>query len=121
MFDLYDAHATCEQFHSELKSDIGLERFPSAKFATNAHIFSCAQVAFNVLRLLGERMKRNRPLLPKRLRELNQVRFRLRTVMQTLLYHAAVLTHHARSQMLRLGRRTANSEWVLAVLRACPS
>ena len=121
VFDLYHAHATCEQFHSELKSDIGLERFPSAKFATNAHILSFAQIAFNVLRLLGEGMKRNRPLLPKRLRELNQVRFRLRTVMQILMYHAAVLTHHARSHMLRLGRHTAHSEWVLAVLRACPS
>ena len=120
VFDLYHAHATCEQFHSELKSDIGLERFPSAKFATNAHILSFAQIAFNLLRLLGERMKRNRPLLPKRLRELNQVRFRLRTVMQTLLYHAAVLTHHARGQVLKLGRRTANSQWVLAVLNACP-
>ncbi len=120
VFDLYHAHATCEQFHSELKSDIGLERFPSAKFATNAHILSCAQIAFNVLRLLGERMKRNRPHLPKRLRELNQVRFRLRTVMQTLLYHAAVLTIHARAQVLKLGRRTANSHWVHAVLRACP-
>ena len=120
VFDLYHAHATCEQFHSELKSDIGLERFPSAKFATNAHLLSCAQIAFNLLRLLGERMKRNRPLLPKRLRELNQVRFRLRTVMQTLLYHAAVLTQHARGQVLKLGRRTANSQWVIAVLRACP-
>ena len=120
MFDLYHAHATCEQFHSELKSDIGLERFPSGKFATNAHILACAQIAFNVLRLLGERMKRNRPCLPKRLRELNQVRFRLRTVMQTLLYHAAALTQHARRQLLKLGRRTANSEWVLAVLRSCP-
>ena len=120
VFDLYHAHATCEQFHSELKSDIGLERFPSAKFATNAHILSFAQIAFNLLRLLGERMKRNRPHLPKRLRELNQVRFRLRTVMQTLLYHAAVLTHHAGTQVLKLGRRTANSQWVLAVLRACP-
>ncbi len=121
VLDLYHAHATCEQFHSELKSDIGLERFPSAKFATNAHILSCAQIAFNVLRLLGEKMKCNRPLLPKRLRELNQVRFRLRTVMQTLMYHAAVLTNHARSQVLKLGRRTANSEWVLAVLNACPN
>jgi hypothetical protein len=118
---LYQQHATCEQFHSELKSDIGLERFPSGKFATNRLVFSCAQLAFNALRLLGERMQQNRPLLPKRLRELAQVRFRLRTVMQTLLYHAAVLIQHARALTLKLGRRTAHSDWVLAVLRACPS
>ena len=120
VIDLYQAHATCEQFHSELKSDIGLERFPSGKFATNQHVLSCGQIAFNALRLLGERMKQNRPLLPKRLRELSQVRFRLRTVMQTLLYHAGVLVQHAHRTVLKLGRRTANSPWVMAVLRACP-
>lgn len=120
VIELYQAHATCEQFHSELKSDIGLERFPSGKFDTNQHVLSCAQLAFNCLRLLGERMKQNRPLLPKRLRELSQVRFRLRTVMQTLLYHAGVLVWHARALTLKLGKRTANSPWVLDVLRACP-
>ena len=121
VIDLYQQHATCEQFHSELKSDIGLERFPSAKFATNRLVFSCAQIAFNVLRLLGERMKQNRPLLPKRLRDLNQVRFRLRTVMQVLMYHAGIVVRHARRAVLKLGRLAAHSQWLMAVLRACPS
>jgi hypothetical protein len=121
VIDLYQQHATCEQFHSELKSDIGLERFPSAKFATNRLVFCCAQIAFNVLRLLGERMKYNRPLLPKRLRELSQVRFRLRTVMQVLMCHAGVLVTHGRRAVLKLGRFTAHSQWVMAVLQACPS
>ncbi len=120
VIDLYQQHATCEQFHSELKTDIGLERFPSGKFATNQHILSCAQVAFNVLRLLGERMQHNRPLLPKRLRELRQVRFRLRTVMQVLMAHAGVLVQHARRTVLKLGRRTAHSQWVHSVLQTCP-
>ena len=112
---LYHAHGTCEQFHSELKSDIGLERFPSGKFATNAHVLSCAQVAFNTLRLLGELMKRHGPA-PRRAAE----RTRLRTVMQALLYHAALLVHHARGCVLKVGRRTANGPWVLDLLRACP-
>lgn len=121
VFDLYHEHGTSEQFHSEIKSDIGLERFPSGKFETNRVVLACAQIAFNVLRLLGERMKHNRPLLPKRLRDLNQVRFRLRTVMQTLLYHAGILVQHARRTVLKLGRRTAGSDWVMAVLHACPA
>lgn len=120
VIDLYQEHATCEQFHSELKSDIGLERFPSGKFATNQHILACAQVAFNVLRLLGERMQHYRPLPPRRLRERSQVRLRLRTVMQTLLYHAAVVVQHARRTVLKLGRCTACSQWVHAVLQTCP-
>ena len=120
VFDLYHDHGTSEQFHSELKSDIGLERFPSGKFGTNQIVLSCAQLAFNVLRLLGDRMKHNRPLLPKRLRELDQVRFRLRTVMQVLMYHAGILVQHARRTVLKLGRLTAHSDWLMAVLRACP-
>ena len=39
---LYCEHAVCEQFHSEIKSDIGLERFPSGKFDTNAAILKLA-------------------------------------------------------------------------------
>lgn len=35
IIDLYHDHATCEQFHSELKTDLDLERFPSGKFKTN--------------------------------------------------------------------------------------
>ena len=32
---LYHAHGECEQFHSEIKTDIGVERLPSGKFDTN--------------------------------------------------------------------------------------
>ena len=35
VIDLYRDHATSEQFHSEIKSDLDLERLPSGKFATN--------------------------------------------------------------------------------------
>ncbi len=38
--ELYHAHGTSEQFHSELKSDMGLERLPSGKFTTNALILN---------------------------------------------------------------------------------
>lgn len=36
--ELYHDHGTSEQFHSEFKTDMGLERLPSGKFATNALI-----------------------------------------------------------------------------------
>ena len=32
---LYQDHATSEQFHSEFKTDLDIERLPSGKFATN--------------------------------------------------------------------------------------
>ena len=44
---------TCEQFHSEIKSDIGLERFPSGNFGTNAAILKMAVIAYNILRIVG--------------------------------------------------------------------
>ena len=31
----YHAHGECEQFHSEIKTDMGVERLPSGKFDTN--------------------------------------------------------------------------------------
>ena len=35
---LYHNHAVCEQYHSEIKTDMGIERLPSGKFDTNALI-----------------------------------------------------------------------------------
>jgi hypothetical protein len=37
---LYHDHATAEQFHSEFKTDLDIERLPSGKFATNDLIMS---------------------------------------------------------------------------------
>lgn len=117
--DLYRAHGTAEQFHAELSSDMGLERFPSWYFKTNQHVLSCAEVAFNALRLLGELMHRHgHP--PRRYRSRDRVRYRLRSVIDTLLHHAGILVQHARRTALKLGRRTANAAAVLAVLRAAP-
>jgi len=42
---LYADHGTSEQFHSEFKTDLDIERLPSGKFATNALILACAQLA----------------------------------------------------------------------------
>jgi hypothetical protein len=40
-------HATSEQLHSEFKTDVGIERLPSGKFATNALLLVCAMLAYN--------------------------------------------------------------------------
>ncbi|MBF0420386.1 MAG: IS1380 family transposase [Magnetococcales bacterium] len=51
---LYEDHGTSEQFHSEFKTDLDLERLPSGKFETNALIMTMAGFAYNVLRLIGQ-------------------------------------------------------------------
>ena len=42
-------HAAHEQFHSEIKTDLDLERLPSGKFASNDLILHLAQLAYNIL------------------------------------------------------------------------
>jgi hypothetical protein len=35
IIELYHDHGTMEQFHSELKTDMDMERFPSGKYGVN--------------------------------------------------------------------------------------
>ena len=50
---LYRDHATSEQFHSEFKTDLDLERLPSGKFDTNDLVMAFGVLAYNILRWLG--------------------------------------------------------------------
>jgi len=108
---LYHAHGTSEQFHSEIKTDLDLERLPSGKFATNATMLSLALMAYNILRLCGQQgLKEQRRLsadqqapLPKKV-----FRRRLRSVIQDLMYLAAKLTWHANRWKLAFWQ---NSPW----------
>lgn len=55
VIELYHDHGTSEQYHSETKDDLDLERLPSGKFKTNTLILSLATFASNMLRLLGQK------------------------------------------------------------------
>lgn len=50
---LYADHATHEQFHAEIKTDLDLERLPSGKFATNDLILTLGGI-YNLLRMIGQ-------------------------------------------------------------------
>ena len=73
---LYHAHGECEQFHSEVKTDMDLERLPSGKFATNALILELGMLAYNILRMIGQGTIGGRA--PRQKRDVK--RRRLRTV-----------------------------------------
>lgn len=47
---LYRDHATSEQFHSEFKTDLDIERLPSGKFDTNDLVLAFAVLGYNILR-----------------------------------------------------------------------
>lgn len=97
---LYRDHGTCEQFHSELKTDLDLERFPSGKFATNELILHLGIIAYNLLRIIGQESLKapDAPLKKKVFRR------RIKTVIQNLITLAAKLVQHARRYRLRFGR-----------------
>jgi hypothetical protein len=109
--ELYHQHGTSEQFHSEIKSDMDMERLPSGKFATNALVLSLGQVAYNVLRLCGQTSLQQNGQLPgeKQMPIRKPVRRRrLRSVIQDLMYMAARWTYHSHRWGLSFWR---NNPW----------
>lgn len=82
---LYADHGTSEQFHSEFKTDLDIERLPSGKFATNTLVLACSAMSYNILRWLGQSglTGSDGPVRHPAKRR------RIRTVMQELMYLAA--------------------------------
>ena len=99
VIELYHHHGTCEQFHSEIKTDMDLERLPSGKFETNNLILHLAILAYNILRLMGQESLRMKDAPLRRTVQ----RRRLRTVIQNLILIATRVVTHARRTYLNLG------------------
>ena len=97
---LYQDHGTSEQFHSEFKTDMDLERLPSGKFATNSLIMSLAVLTYNILRFIGQfgLIGGHSPVRHAAKRR------RIRTVIQELMYRAARLIETGRKLKLRFSR-----------------
>jgi hypothetical protein len=85
VIELYHQHGTSEQFHSELKSDMGVERLPSGTFTTNILVLTLANFAYNLLRRIGVDMASidggNNKKVPVKRR-------RIKTVLQNIIYTA---------------------------------
>jgi hypothetical protein len=104
VIELYEDHGTSEQFHSELKTDMDIERLPSGKFATNALVLTLGGLAYNILRAIGQLglVSGETPVRHPAKRR------RIKTVMQELMYLAA--------RLVRTGRRMK-----LVFSRHCPA
>ena len=101
VIELYHQQGTSEQFHSELKTDMNVERLASGKFKTNALLLQLAMIAYNSLRRLGQKALTLKDKLPMKL---NITRRRLRSVIQDLIYVACKRITHANSKILKFGR-----------------
>ncbi|MBQ3784132.1 MAG: transposase [Lachnospiraceae bacterium] len=100
IIQLYHAHGECEQFHSEIKTDMDLERLPSGKFATNALVLELGLIVYNILRMIGQGTIGGRAPRQKR----NVKRRRLHTVISNLIMMASHVTTHARQLVMGLGK-----------------
>jgi hypothetical protein len=114
VIELYKHHGTHEQFHSEFKSDLDLERLPSGKFDTNDAIVHLASFAYNCLRLLGQ-LGLTGEISPIRH---PAKRRRLKTVLQEIMYRAARMIEHARKIILDFGRGVAMHANIFMELQA---
>lgn len=111
MIALYHNHAVCEQYHSEIKTDMGVERLPSGKFETNALILKLTMIAYNILRIIGTAAMKGHDMP---VRHSTIKRRRIQTVIDNLILIAGHLTDHARKLRLALGRSNA---WIRTFLR----
>ena len=80
IMDAYHAHGESEQYHSELKTDMDVERLPSGKFETNELVLELALIAYNILRMIGQESLKHKQA-DKRLVK----RRRIRTVLSNLI------------------------------------
>lgn len=97
---LYEDHGTSEQFHSELKSDMGVERLPSGKFAANYTVVSVAMLAFNILRKTGQAVLSVGDCLPVKTKSRRR---RLRSVIQDIIYIGCKYVRTGNRDWLKLG------------------
>ena len=97
----YHAHGECEQYHSEIKTDMDVERLPSGKFDTNELVLELTVLAYNILRLIGQESLKSKRA-PKSKHPIK--RRRIRTVISNLIQIAGYVTTHGRRVVLALGR-----------------
>ena len=99
IIELYHAHGTAEQYHSELKSDMNVERLPSGKFAVNAMLLQAAMLSFNILRFIGQTALSLKESLPYKT---DVLRKRLRKVIDDLIRVAVKIIRHAGQTVIKL-------------------
>lgn len=97
IIELYHLHATSEQFHSEIKTDMDIERLPSGKFSTNEIVLGLGGMVYNILRLIGQ-INCKLETSKKRVIE----RKRIKTVIKDMIMLASKLVKHARKEVIKI-------------------
>lgn len=100
IIELYNDHGTSEQYHSEFKTDLDLERLPSGKFNTNDLMLNTSMLVYNILKHIGlcGLMDDDAPVRHPAKRR------RVKTVMQELINVAVRLVERSRQIWLRFSK-----------------
>ena len=97
---LYHDHATSEQYHSELKTDLDIETLPSGKFSSNALFLNLSTLVYNALRMIGQIVLKSKYNPVKKAVS----RLRLRTVLLNLIYVGCKVVKHANQVIVKFGK-----------------
>lgn len=97
---LYHDHGTSEQFHSEVKTDMGVERLPSQHFDTNSLVLSLTMLAYNILRTIGVDLVEFADLAPVRM---EVSRRRIRCVLRDIIRAGCKYVERSNSRFIRFG------------------
>lgn len=110
---LYHAHGTSEQFHSELKTDMNLERFASHSYAVNSLQLQLGTLAYNLVRVVEELAREERKQWPTRIKEVQ--RRRVGSVIADLILVAGKIVRHAGKTVMKLASSWSWTRVVIAV------
>jgi hypothetical protein len=94
----YEDHGTSEQYHSEFKTDMDMERLPSGKFSTNSLVITIGNLAFNILRGIGQNTLSSGEVKRKR----KVKRMRIRKVLQDIMYMACQYMIKCKQKTIKL-------------------
>ena len=110
IIELYHKHGEMEQYHSEIKTDLCAEQLPSGKFATNELVLELIQLAYNMLRIVGQTSLSYDDIPMKH----PVCRRRLKTVVNRIIATPGIVIRHARQVRFDLGR---SNPWRSAVMK----
>jgi hypothetical protein len=119
IISLYHDHGTSEQFHSEIKSDLGLERFPSGDYATNQLILALGAIAYNLLRAIDQRAMALKDEWPEHLKKKGAKlkRRRAGSIIRDIITVAGKVVSHAGSKVVKIAKGWPWSRVIIGIDR----
>lgn len=112
----YHDRGTSEQYHSELKNDMGIERLPSHAFTTNQLYLRLASIAYNLLRAIGQMAFSQRTSWPKRIKRVK--RRRLRSIIKDLILVGGKYVRHAGRVYIKISRHNVWFDVLMGIHRS---